>query len=188
MCAAVVLVLVAVRWWSGDDANSPPASYLGGGLRPGIYHVERVVDGDTIVLRGVPERLRLQGIDTPETVKEDTPVQPWGPEATAFTKAFVAEAGGRLRVEVDGEPRDRHGRYLAFVWHEHRMLNEELLQEGFARTLLQFDYGSAKKSRFRKAQRAAQKAERGIWSKSDAAVGVQRTDPASAGAPPDGSL
>lgn len=124
----------------------------------------RVVDGDTLLVEGVPERVRLQGIDTPETVKENAPVEPWGPEATAFTKAFIAAAGGRIRIEVDGEPRDRHGRFLAFVWHEERLLNEELIRAGLARAMLRYSYGAAKKSRFRAAQREAQAAARGIWS------------------------
>lgn len=166
LIVGVVLALLALLrgWGPRDEQGSGPVPVQVGGLKPGEYQVERVVDGDTLLLSAGHTRVRLQGIDTPETVKEDSPVEPWGPEASAFAKDFIAAAGGRVRIEVDGEPRDQHGRYLAFVWHGDRMLNEELLRAGLARARLQYDYGSAKKSRFRRAQRDAQQAARGIWS------------------------
>ena len=142
------------------------ASVRAGGLPPGDYKVDRVVDGDTVMIatrRGVV-RVRLQGIDAPETVKEDSPVQKWGPEATAFTRQFVREAHGRLTVEVDGEPVDQYGRYLAFLWADDRLLNEELVRAGLARAKLGYDYSQAKKDRLRRAQQQAQTAARGVWS------------------------
>lgn len=164
ICGAIVAALVLARWLSSGGPSQQNSTELPGGLKPGIYEIERVVDGDTLVLEGVAGRVRLQGIDTPETVKENTPVQPWGPEATAFTRAFIAEAGRRVRVEIDGAPRDGYGRYLVFLWNGEQMLNEELVRAGLARARLQYDYSSAKKARMRRAQRDAQKANRGIWS------------------------
>ncbi|MCA9235467.1 MAG: thermonuclease family protein, partial [Planctomycetales bacterium] len=103
-------------------------------------------------------------IDTPETVKEGTPVQPWGPEATEYTKQFVRDAGGRIRVEVDGEYADQYGRRLIFVWYGDRLLNEELVRQGLARPKLAYDYSQGKKDLLKRAQREAQSAGRGIWS------------------------
>ena len=78
--------------------------------------VVRVVDGDTIDLRfgGTTERVRLIGIDTPETVKPNTPVQCYGPEASAHTKALLPK-GTAVTVERDLEPRDTYGRLLLYV-------------------------------------------------------------------------
>jgi micrococcal nuclease len=176
----VVLLLAALRWWSGDFAERPqlpdrrppgapstsaPAdAEAPAGLAPGEYEVERVVDGDTLLLRDGRARVRLQGVDAPETVKEDSPIQPWGPEASDFTKAFIRQAGGKVRIEVDGEGRDQYGRYLGFVWSGSRLLNEELLRAGLARAKLAYDYSQSKKDRLRRAQREAQRASRGIWS------------------------
>ena len=95
-----------------------------------------MVDGDTFVLADAKEHVRLIGADTPETVKPNWPVEPWGPEATAFTKQFLA--GGEVRLEFDGPPRDKYGRMLAFVWVGDRMLNEELIRAGLARAELQY--------------------------------------------------
>jgi endonuclease YncB( thermonuclease family) len=104
------------RLWTGDWNEAPLRNQPQPlGLPPGVYRVERVVDGDTLLIDG-HRRVRLQGVNSPETVKPDSPIEPWGPEATAFTKDFVHAAGGSLRFEVDGETTDQHGRYLAFAF------------------------------------------------------------------------
>jgi micrococcal nuclease len=131
-------------------------------LEAGSYGVARVVDGDTLLLSEPRERVRLIGADTPETVKPNHPIEPWGPEATEFTKAFLA--GGEVRLEFDTEPRDKYGRILAYVWVGDRMLNEELIRAGLARAEMQYHYSAAKKARFRQAEADARAARRGIWS------------------------
>jgi micrococcal nuclease len=166
LVAAVLLALAFLRWFS-DDADRDATAGAGAGLHPGIYQIARVVDGDTLVVEGGRIRIRLQGVDTPETVKEGVPVQRWGPEASAFTKAFIADGQGRVRVEVDGESRDQHGRYLAFLWLGKRMLNEELVRQGLARATLQYDFSERKKEVLRAAQRDARRSAVGIWSDSD---------------------
>lgn len=169
LVALAVLVVVALRAWQEREAFDPPAAQdarrADGSLEPGEYRVLRVVDGDTLLLEYARTRVRLQGIDTPETVKENTPVQDWGPEATQYTKQFVQDAGGRVRIEIDGETVDRYGRQLVFVWHQDRLLNEELVRQGLARAKLAYDYSEAKKQRMRTAQTEAETQERGIWSR-----------------------
>lgn len=164
-----VLILVALRGWYERDSFEPPASQhtrrADGSLQAGEYRVLRVVDGDTLLLEHARIRVRLQGIDTPETVKEDTPVEDWGPEATQFTKRFVQNARGRVRIEIDGEAVDRYGRQLVFVWHDDLLLNEELVRQGLARAKLGYDYSEAKKQRLRAAEDEAQSRKRGIWSR-----------------------
>ena len=73
-----------------------------------------VVDGDTIRLSN-GEYVRLIGMDTPETVKPGTPVQPYGPQASADLKRMLA---GRSSVvlEKDVSNTDWYGRLLRFVW------------------------------------------------------------------------
>jgi micrococcal nuclease len=157
---AILIALLIARWqgWFPDQAASSPR-----GVSGGIYEVERVVDGDTLLLRG-HQRVRLQGVDSPETVLEDHPVEPWGPESTTFTQEFIRDAGGRVRLEIDGEPVDQYDRWLRFVWHDGRLLNEELVRAGLARGKLGYDFSQAKKDRLRRAQLEAQRANRGLWS------------------------
>jgi endonuclease YncB( thermonuclease family) len=97
--------------------------------------IERVVDGDTIkvILEDESvERVRLIGIDTPETVHPSKPVEPWGPEASAFTSALLPE-GSIVYLELDVEQRDRYGRLLAYVrLNDHSMVQCLLLAAGLA--------------------------------------------------------
>src|SRR5580658_9675317 len=85
----IAIVLIALlQWWFGPfDRPRPPLPEHS--LEPGEHRVERVVDGDTLLI-APHERLRLIGVNAPETVKPDWPIEPWGPEASAFTKHFVS--------------------------------------------------------------------------------------------------
>jgi len=130
-------------------------------LEEGSYSVERVVDGDTLLLTN-QARIRLLGVDTPETVKPNHPVEPWGPEATQFTKDFVS--AGKIQLQFDKERVDRYGRFLAYVWVDDKMLNEELVLAGLAHYSPGFRYSDSMKKRFDKAQQSAQKSGRGLWS------------------------
>ena len=158
--AIIVVAVVSLRWLLGEsDAPTIPER-----VDEGRYAVERVVDGDTLIIADPRRRVRLQGIDTPETVKEGSPVEQWGPEASAYTEQFVRDAGGQVRLEFGPERLDRFGRMLAFVWHEERLLNEELVRAGLAHAKLGYDYRESLKRRLRLAQREAQRQRRGVWS------------------------
>ena len=154
----VVLSALLIHQWHPELFQNDASQTI----ESGTFRVARVVDGDTLVLADSKEYVRLIGADTPETVKRNWPVEPWGPEATAFTKQFVS--GGEVRLEFDGPPRDKYGRMLAFVWVGDRMLSEELIRAGLARAELKYPYSAEKKARFRRAEAEAQSARRGIWS------------------------
>ncbi|MDO4557590.1 MAG: thermonuclease family protein [Planctomycetia bacterium] len=146
---------------NGDLRDAPTSP---GSLIPaGVYAVKRVVDGDTLLLEN-GYRVRLLGVDTPETVKPDTPTQPWGREACDHTRQFCAS--GRVLLEFDREPTDRYGRLLAYAYNpdRDRMLNEELLRHGLGRLLDVFPYSESKKKLFRAAVREAKRERLGIWS------------------------
>lgn len=129
--------------------------------------VTHVVDGDTIDLRfaaGV-ERVRLLGIDTPETVKPNTPVQCFGPEASTRTKALLPP-GTKVRVTRDAAARDRYGRLLLYVYRsgDSAFINQALVSEGFAR-ILSIAPNTAHAGELSAAAAAAQRAGRGLWSR-----------------------
>lgn len=144
----------------GEPASPAPWPPLPEDLSEGLHRVERVVDGDTLILSG-GVTVRLIGADTPETVKPNHPVEPFGPEATRFTQQFVS--GGEVRIEFDGDRRDRYGRALALVSVGDRMLNEELLRAGLARARTNYNYSQATKARFLLAEGEARQARRGLW-------------------------
>lgn len=133
---ALLLIAAAIllRPWDRGAAPGTEASrHLTG-------RVVRAIDGDTLEVAlddGPTETVRLIGVDTPETVKPDTPVQCFGPRASAFEHRTTE--GRRVRLLTGVEPRDYYGRLLAYVWivgrRHDRFLEAELLRRGLARTL-----------------------------------------------------
>lgn len=158
----------------GDSATtSAPTASTADALRavPDVETgvVERCVDGDTLIVRfddGTTERVRLIGSNTPETVKPNSPVEPFGPEASAFTKRRVEEASGAIRLVADGDRRDKYGRRLAFVYlaDSEVSLNEELVRQGFAKAQTQYRFSSEMKRRLEAAEAAARREKLGIHS------------------------
>jgi len=156
-----VLALLILRGWHPEWYQSPGRPPPPVTLEEGTYRVERVVDGDTLLLAN-QGRIRLIGADTPETVMPNHPIEPWGPEATEFTEHFVA--GGEVRLQFDGRRQDKYGRFLAHIWVGDRMLEEELLRAGLATAETDYSYSAEAKDRFRAAETEARTARRGIWS------------------------
>lgn len=98
-----------------------------------LYTVTRTIDGDTIevLIDGNTEKIRLIGIDTPESVHPDQSKNvPEGKIASEFTKSKLE--GKQVALELDVEERDRYGRLLAYVWIDNVMFNKTLLSEGLA--------------------------------------------------------
>ena len=121
--------------------------------------VERVVDGDTIVVRGVG-RVRLIGVDTPETVAPGRPVEFFGREASAFTKRLLE--GRSVRLEYDRERTDRYGRTLAYVHlADGTFANAEIIRRGYGHAYTRFPFRYL--DRFRQLEREARSVGRGLW-------------------------
>jgi micrococcal nuclease len=134
----VLVVVLGVFLLSCTAPGRPRTVPVPGGGSGLAATVDHVVDGDTVDLRiaGQPERARLLGIDTPETVKPNAPVDCFGPEASARTKALLP-AGTTVVVQRDREARDRYGRLLVYLWRrsDRLFVNGSLVSDGFARTL-----------------------------------------------------
>jgi micrococcal nuclease len=124
--------------------------------------VVRVVDGDTIEARigDRVEDLRYIGVDTPETVKPDTPVQCFGPQASAFNHRLVEQQQVRLVFGV--ERRDVYGRLLAYVYLGRRFVNAILVRRGLARSLT-IPPNDRFAPLFRRLEMQAARAGRGLW-------------------------
>ena len=134
--------------------------------------VDHFVDGDTVTVHGASGNwtIRFIGCDTPETIKPNAPVQPYGPEASQHTKQRILSFGGKVTLAADGDRFDRFGRRLAMVYlgqgdiRDLVLLNEELIYLGLAEYEPQYNYSREKKERFRAAQEDARQNRRGIWS------------------------
>ena len=130
---------------------------------PGTAVVRQVVDGDTIEVRvgNRNETVRLLGIDTPETVHPDKPVECFGPEASARTKQLLPR-GTMVRIERDTEARDHFGRLLLYVFLGDQMVNELLVREGLARPL-SIEPNTTHTARLQRAADEARTANVGLW-------------------------
>ncbi len=167
---AIWALILCVVLWRAYAATVHPAA-APEQLQEGIHDVARDVDGDTILLVS-GARIRLQGINCPESVKPNWPVEPWGPEASQFTKDFLKGAHNRVRLTFSAERKDRYDRFLAFVWDGDVMLNEELVRAGLADARTDWNYSPVMKHRFLAAQDEARQAGRGIWSKAGSEHGM----------------
>ena len=143
----------------GAAPTTPPAVP---GAPATVTHLD---DGDTIDVRidGVTERVRFIGIDTAETKKPNTPVQCYGPEASAFT-AGLLPVGTEVRLVRDAEPRDPYGRLLAYVYRgsDGLFVNLELARLGYA-AVLSIAPNTAHAGEFAAAVAAAQQQRLGLW-------------------------
>ena len=85
------------------------------------------------------ERVRLIGVDTPETVHPNKPVERFGKEASAFTTKLVQ--GKRVRMEYDWQRTDKYGRTLGYVYLEDgRFVNAEIIKQGYGFAYVKYPF------------------------------------------------
>ena len=161
-----VSLAVAVCACSTPAPNT--ATIPGTSVKGTVAVVSHVVDGDTVdlVFAGDrTERVRLLGIDTPETVKPNAPVDCFGPEASARTKELLAP-GTAVLVQRDAEARDRYGRLLGYLWRraDGLFVNRSLVADGYAHTL-SISPNTAHRADLAQASSTAAAAGAGLWSR-----------------------
>lgn len=145
-----------------EKKASPPD----GGLDGNHFLVSRVIDGDTIVIKdtsGIEQKVRLLGVNTPETVDPRKKVECFGMQASAKTKEALL--GNIVRIERDDTQGkyDKYGRMLAYVFLEDTALfNELLISDGYA---YEYTYRLPYKyqKQFREAESVAREEKRGLW-------------------------
>ncbi len=164
LTAAILLVLLVVAAWSRARA---PTGSDNERYHNHVFTCIRAVDGDTIDL-DVPDagrvqtRIRLWGIDTPETGNGGTAAMHFGREAAAFTHSLVDRKPVRVVLSPD-KSRDRYGRLLAYVYlgDTETMLNEELIAKGYGYADHRFPH--VWRERFGMLEEQAQKKKAGLW-------------------------
>jgi micrococcal nuclease len=147
---SAIQFLTVLLLWPGPSTSQRPDQYL---------LVTRVVDGDTIDVQQIG-RIRLIGVDTPETVDPRRPVQYFGKEASDFLKRLIERKP--VRLEYDQQRTDLYDRTLAYVFlADGTLVNAEIIRQGygFAYTRFPFKY----LEEFRRHERDAREAGRGLW-------------------------
>jgi len=159
-----VLTISVNFWKTGNNQNSYSINQENL-LR---VFVERVVDGDTIIVN-VPEnnlgltqreRVRLIGVDTPETVHPTRGAEPYGIEASDFAKEVLERQ--HVFLDFDRELRDRYGRVLAYVYTEDGdHFNARLVKEGYGIAYLNYEFKYM--DEFSRYENEAKQKRLGLW-------------------------
>jgi len=144
---------------SNCSSSSPPLPDGANG------RIVKVIDGDTVdvSMNGRTERIRLIGIDTPETKKPNTPIQCFGPEASKHTKELLP-VDTPVLVQRDVEARDPYGRLLGYIYRtsDNLFVNQDLIVNGFARPL-SIAPNTAFAGEFATLAHTAQNSKIGLW-------------------------
>ncbi|MGD9697089.1 MAG: thermonuclease family protein [Thermoleophilia bacterium] len=160
----ITLAAAAVALVAGCGSSGGPAA-VAPGAEPA--RVDRVVDGDTLiaVVDGARERVRLLGVDAPESVTPDRPVECGGPAAAAAARRLMPE-GAAIALATDPTQGrdDQYGRRLAEVTvaGAATTVNEQLVEEGAAE-VFRGDGRARLLPALRAAERRAREARRGLW-------------------------
>jgi micrococcal nuclease len=164
---------------SATDASQPPASpapkstaRTGPYPKPGVLvaaRFVRIVDGDTIKVdwKGSVVSVRYIGMNAPETVRPDTPVEWMGPQASTANQRLLDRSGGTVYLEKDVSETDQYGRLLRYVWIKtggsRLLVNLELLRLGMAQVETVPPDVKYIDPWFLDAQAAAREAGIGLW-------------------------
>ena len=144
---------------SNCSSSSPPLPDGANG------RIVKVIDGDTVdvSMSGRTERVRLVGVDTPETKKPNTPIQCFGPEASKHINELLP-VDTPVLVQRDVEARDPYGRLLGYVYRtsDNLFVNQDLIINGFARPL-SIAPNTAFASEFATLAQTAQNSKIGLW-------------------------
>lgn len=141
--AIIIIAMIPIIVFSGD-----------------LFEVERVIDGDTFKLKN-GETVRLIGIDTPETVHLNKPVERFGKEASEYAKKLLE--GEIVELEYDQQRRDKYNRILAYVFLEDLFVNAELIKQGYAHAYTKYPFKQEYMDLFRQLEKEAREAEKGLW-------------------------
>ena len=127
---------------------------------------KRVVDGDTqvLTLNGHDLRVRHLMIDTPETVKEGTAVQPFGKDASKRNDELLSQANQLFLMFDVGPATDQYDRVLAYVYADDLLVGEQLLEEGLASVRFVNPPNNTFEKEYKAAQQKAKTAKLNIWS------------------------
>lgn len=173
--AVIILIVLGVAYFfGGDNVLNFSGNDDGGGNQDFVQAViVRAVDGDTAAVNidGQEKRVRFLGVDTPETVHPNKPVQFYGKEASNFTKESLN--GKRVWLEYDANPQDRYNRHLAYIWLKNpktideasireNMFNAKLLLGGYAKVMI-IRPNKRYEAEFKKFEAEAKQAKRGLW-------------------------
>jgi micrococcal nuclease len=160
---AIGLVLLGAAYFI-NQTNVQPPPQVAGTITPGYYRVAQFEDGDTITvdMDGRTERIRMIGVDTPETKDPRKPVQCFGKAASEFTKQLIGNQPVRLEADSQSDNRDRYSRLLRYVYlPDGRLVQAEIIRAGYGFAYTSFPF--TKSGEFKTYEKEARTENRGLW-------------------------
>ncbi len=179
----LVLIVALIGAFTSTNVTASPSTHSGTNSAKNVntsasstisatewYPVKKVVDGDTIdvSIQGKTVRVRLIGLNTPESVDPRRPVQCFGREASAEMKKVVGGQYVRLETDPSQSLYDKYDRLLAYVFaplnskQEGLLVNAYMISEGFGYEYT-YDLPYKYQAEFKKAEREARAAGKGLW-------------------------
>lgn len=161
LCMSLIVVL------AGYYANQHPrqtAHVASSVTTNGTYRVSEFVDGDTIAvdMNGKTEKIRMIGVDTPETHDPRKSVECFGQAAAAYTKQLIGDKPVRLEADSLSTNRDRYDRLLRYVYTaDNKLVEAEIIKNGYGFAYVSFPF--TKLDEFRTYEANAREQNRGLW-------------------------
>lgn len=159
----ITLVITGVGYYASRHPQQ--TAQVAGVSTTGSYRVVEFADGDTISvdMNGKTERVRMIGVDTPETHDPRKAVECFGQAASAYTKRLIGAGAVRLEADSLSTNRDRYDRLLRYVYtSDNKLVEAELIRNGYAFAYVSFPF--SKLDEFRAYEKEAREANRGLWS------------------------
>ena len=162
MCGVIApfALLIGLASCSSSSQLLPPQD-----RQSDLVKIAHVIDGDTvdIDIKGRTERVRLIGVNTPETKHPTKPIECFGPEASAYMTQLLPK-GTTVRIERDVEARDRYGRMLLYLYlgSDNLFINLDLVARGYG-TPMSIEPNTFHRNDFVRAAAKAEAANVGLW-------------------------
>jgi micrococcal nuclease len=162
MCGVIApfALLIGLASCSSSSQLLPPQD-----RQSDLVKIAHVIDGDTvdIDIKGRTERVRLIGVNTPETKHPTKPIECFGPEASAYLTQLLPK-GTTVRIERDVEARDRYGRMLLYLYlgSNDLFINLDLVARGYG-TPMSIEPNTFHRNDFVRAAAQAETANVGLW-------------------------
>jgi micrococcal nuclease len=159
-----IIVFIFANGFGPQDNQYTDSTQDVEGVTTNQYTVTRVIDGDTIEvnIEGQPTKVRLIGINTPETVDPRKEVECYGKEASARLKELIE--GKKVTLEADSTQQntDKYGRLLRYVFLDKKNIDLQMVEEGYA---FEYTYFMPYKyqAEFKTAEKNAQDNNLGLW-------------------------
>jgi micrococcal nuclease len=160
ICLSVLIYSVLTR----INISTPKIIKQAVSTTPGYYKVTSIADGDTfsVDMDGREERVRMIGIDTPETHKPNSPVECYGENASNFTHNLLDGKIVRLEADQTNQNRDRYGRLLRYTYlPDGSLVNAEVVKQGYGFAYVSFPF--TKMEEFKQYQKQASANNIGLW-------------------------